>query len=80
MREDTQLDAKPGDYYLARFKGHAPWPSIISDEDMLPQALLATRGVSAKKADGTYRPDYADGGKKVHERTFPIMFLATNEL
>jgi hypothetical protein len=31
------------------------------------------------RADGTYREDYADGGKRAHERTFPVMFLETNE-
>lgn len=76
----THIHAKAGEHYLARLKGHRPWPSVIADEEMLPQALLATRGVSAMRADGTYREDYADGGKRVNERTFPVMFLATNEL
>lgn len=76
----THLDAKPGEYYLARLKSYPPWPSIICDEEMLPQTLLNTRPVTTKQADGTYREPYADGGKRVHERTFPIMFLETNEL
>ncbi|KAL1997849.1 hypothetical protein VTN02DRAFT_602 [Thermoascus thermophilus] len=46
---------------------------------MLPQTLLNSRPVTTKQADGTYREPYADGGKRVHERTFPIMFLETNE-
>ncbi|KAH8701055.1 hypothetical protein BGW36DRAFT_357686 [Talaromyces proteolyticus] len=73
------LDAQPGEYYLARLKSFPPWPSIICDEEMLPQSLLSTRPVTTKQADGTYNEAYADGGKRVHDRTFPIMFLETNE-
>jgi PWWP domain len=80
MQKITHLDAKPGDYYFARLKSYPPWPSIICDGEMLPQSLLSTRPVTTKKEDGTYRDDYADGGKKVSERTYPIMFLQTNEL
>jgi hypothetical protein len=79
MPKITHLDAQPGDYYLARLKGYPPWPSIIADEDMLPEIMLNTRPVTTKKPDGTYNDAYADGGKKMHERTFPIMFLYTNE-
>ncbi|KAL8734776.1 MAG: hypothetical protein Q9181_003061 [Wetmoreana brouardii] len=76
----TNLDAEPGQYYLARMKGHPPWPSIICDEEMLPMSLLDTRPVTTKMPDGSYKKaEYADGGKRVHERTFPIMFLHTNE-
>ena len=72
----TNLNAQPGEYYIARMKGHPPWPSVVCDEDMLPQSLLTTRPVTAALEDGTFkRTDYADGGKRVHERTFPIMFL-----
>lgn len=80
MSKITHLDAQPGDYYLARLKGYPPWPSIIADEDMLPEIMINSRPVTTKKADGTYNESYADGGKKMHERTFPIMFLYTNEL
>jgi hypothetical protein len=80
MQKITHLDAQPGDYYFARLKSYPPWPSIICDEDMLPQTLITTRPVTTKQQDGTYRADYADGGKKVSERTYPIMFLQTNEL
>jgi hypothetical protein len=76
----TNLHAKPGEYYLARLRSFPPWPSIICDEEILPQTLLSTRPVTAMRADGTYREDYADGGKRAHERTFPVMFLETNEL
>ena len=76
----THLDAQPGDYFFARLKSYPPWPSIVCDEEMLPNSLLSTRPVTTKREDGTYRPDYADGGKKVSERTFPVMFLHTNEL
>ncbi|KAL2410816.1 hypothetical protein ABEF95_001954 [Exophiala dermatitidis] len=75
----THLDAKPGEYYFARLKSYPPWPSIICDEEMLPEILLNTRPVTTKKADGTYNEPYADGGKKVADRTFPVMFLHTNE-
>ena len=72
----TQLGARPGDYYLARMKGHPPWPSVICDEEMLPQSLIDTRPVTTKQPDGTFKkPEYADGGKRAYERTFPIMFL-----
>lgn len=76
----THLDAKPGDLFFARLKSYPPWPSIICDEEMLPQTLLDTRPVTTKKEDGTYNEPYADGGKKVMDRTYPIMFLYTNEL
>lgn len=74
------LTCKPGDFYWARLKGYPPWPSVICDESMLPESLLATRPVSTARPDGDIRPDYAEGGKNAKERTFPIMFLSTNEL
>jgi hypothetical protein len=74
------LDAKPGDHYFVKLKGFPQWPVIICDEDMLPASLLKSRPVTAKRADGTYREDYADGGKNVADRTFPVMYLHTNEL
>ncbi|KAH6854475.1 hypothetical protein B0I37DRAFT_31641 [Chaetomium sp. MPI-CAGE-AT-0009] len=73
------LDAEPGDHYFVKLKGHPQWPVIICDEDMLPASLLKSRPVTAKRADGTYREDYADGGKNVADRTFPVMYLHTNE-
>lgn len=76
----TNLYAKPGEYYLARLRSYPPWPSIICDEEILPQEILDSRPVSAMRPEGTYREDYADGGKRAHERTFPVMFLGTNEL
>lgn len=76
----THLDAKPGDYFFARLKSYPPWPAIVCDEDILPSTLLNNRPVTTKKADGTYNEPYADGGKKVNERTYPVMFLHTNEL
>lgn len=80
MTRIPQLDAKPGDYYLARLRSFAPWPAIVCDEEILPQTLLESRPVTAQREDGTYREDYADGGKRAAERTFPVMFLHTNEL
>ena len=76
----TNLDAQPGDYFFARLKSYPPWPSIVCDEEMLPQTLLSTRPVTTKQADGTYKEPYADGGKKVADRTYAVMFLQTNEL
>lgn len=72
-------DAEPGDHFFVKLKGFPQWPVIICDEDMLPQSLLKSRPVTAKRADGTYRDDYADGAKKVADRTFPVMYLHTNE-
>lgn len=80
MTKLTQLSVQPGEYYLARLRSYAPWPSIICDEEMLPQSLLDTRPVTAAQPDGTYRADYADGGKRAHERTYPVMFFQSNEL
>lgn len=80
MTKLTHLNVQPGEYYLARLRSYAPWPSIICDEEMLPQSLLDTRPVTAAQPDGTYRADYAEGGKRAHERTFPVMFFQSNEL
>jgi hypothetical protein len=80
MTKITHLKVQPGEYYLARLRSYAPWPSIICDEEMLPQSLLETRPVTAAQPDGTYRADYADEGKRAHERTYPVMFFQSNEL
>lgn len=74
------LECKPGDLYWARLKGYPPWPSIICDEQMLPESLLASRPVSTSRPDGSIRDDFKEGGKNARDRTFPVMFLATNEL
>jgi hypothetical protein len=76
----THIDAEPGEYYFARLKGFPPWPAMICDEEMLPQVLLTSRPVTAKGPDGKYREDFADGGKRQNERTFPVMFMETYEL
>ena len=76
----THLDAKPGDHFLVKLKGFPEWPAIICDESMLPHALLTTRPVTAARPDGTYTEPYADGGKRVYDRNFPVMYLFTNEL
>lgn len=80
MAKITHLDAEPGQFFYARLKSYPPWPSIICDESMLPTSLTTTRPVTTKKTDGSYNEAYADGGKKVADRTYPIMFLHTNEL
>jgi len=76
----THLDAKPGDHFLVKLKGFPAWPAIICDESMLPQALVDSRPVAAARPDGSYTEAYADGGKRVNDRTFPVMYLHTNEL
>ncbi|OWP00987.1 PWWP domain-containing protein [Marssonina coronariae] len=75
----THTDAKPGDYFYVKLKGYPLWPAIVCDDSMLPSTLLKSRPVTAASADGTYREDYADGGAKVKDRTFPVMYLHTNE-
>ncbi|KAK1985335.1 hypothetical protein LZ30DRAFT_747253 [Colletotrichum cereale] len=72
-------NAQPGDHFLVKLKGYPQWPVIVCDEEMLPETLLKSRPVTAKRADGTYREDYADGGKRQNDRTFPVMYLRTNE-
>ena len=74
------LDIEPGEFWWARMKGYPPWPAIVCDEEMLPETLLSTRPVSAKRTDGTYREDFLEGNKNAKERTYPIMYLGTNEL
>jgi hypothetical protein len=76
----THTDAQPGDYFFVRLKGYPLWPAIVCDETMLPSTLLKSRPVTAARPDGTYRVDYEDGGSKVKDRTFPVMYLHTNEL
>ena len=74
------LDCQPGDLYWAKLKGHSSWPGIICDEQMLPESLLASRPVSTARPDGSVREDFKPDGKNAKERTFPVMFFATNEL
>jgi len=74
------IDAQPGEHFFVKLKGFPQWPVIICDEDMLPTSLIKSRPVTAKRADGTYRDDYQDGAKKASDRTFPVMYLHTNEL
>lgn len=74
------LDAKPGDHFFARLKGFPPWPVIVCDETMLPPNMMSSRPVTAARPDGTYREEFADGGKKAGDRTYPVMYLQTNEL
>jgi hypothetical protein len=76
----SHIDAKPGDHFFIKLKGYPLWPGIICDESMLPAQLLNNRPVTAARPDGSYRPEYEDGGKKVTDRTFPAMYLSTNEL
>lgn len=74
------LDIKPGEFWWARMKGYPPWPAIVCDEEMLPETLLSSRPVSAARPDGSYREDFLEGNKNAKERTYPIMYLGTNEL
>jgi hypothetical protein len=73
-------DAKPGDYFYVRLKGYPLWPAIVCDESMLPNTLIKSRPVTAARPDGSYRADFEDGGPKVKDRSFPVMYLYTNEL
>ncbi|KAF2270614.1 hypothetical protein CC78DRAFT_596243 [Lojkania enalia] len=76
---ELHLDVMPGQLWFVAMKGYPPWPVIICDEGMLPETLLSKRPVSAKRIDGTYRPDFEAGGKNAKDRRYPIMFLGTNE-
>jgi hypothetical protein len=76
----THSDAKPGDYFYVRLKGYPLWPAIVCDESMLPNTLIKSRPVTAARPDGSYRADFEDGGPKVKDRSFPVMYLYTNEL
>jgi hypothetical protein len=80
MARILHLDCQPGDHYFVKTKGYTKWPAIICDDDMLPEPLIKTRPVTAKREDGSYREDFADGGKRVADRTYPVMYLETNEL
>ncbi|PMD25162.1 hypothetical protein NA56DRAFT_473079 [Hyaloscypha hepaticicola] len=75
----THSDAKPGDYFYVRLKGYPLWPAIVCDESMLPNTLIKSRPVTAARPDGSYRADFEDGGPKVKDRSFPVMYLYTNE-
>ena len=77
---ELQLDAEAGDLFLANMKGFPKWPSIICDDEMLPETLLQNRPVTARRPDGSYREDFREGGKNVRDRTYPIMYLGTYEL
>lgn len=77
---NSHVDAKPGDYFYIRLKGYPLWPGVVVSEDMLPGIISNNRPMTASRPDGTYREDYEDGGKKVHDRTFPVMYLFTQEL
>lgn len=76
----THLDAKPGQYYMARLRSFAPWPAIICDDEILSESFNESRPVTAMQKDGSYKGEYADGGRRTHERTFPVMFLGSNDL
>ncbi|KAI9727981.1 MAG: hypothetical protein M1828_005386 [Chrysothrix sp. TS-e1954] len=76
---ELHLDCEPGKYYWAQMRGFPKWPAIICDEEILPESLLFSRPVSTKRPDGTYREDFETGGKNVRDRTYPIMYLHTNE-
>ncbi|CAK7266297.1 hypothetical protein SEPCBS57363_002019 [Sporothrix epigloea] len=75
----VHLDAKPGEHYFVKLKGYPAWPVVICDEEMLPETLLKSRPVTAARPDGTYREDYADGGRRTADRTFPVLYLYTYE-
>jgi glucan-binding YG repeat protein len=76
----SNIHAQPGEYYFIKLRGFPKWPGIVASEDMLPDAILKSRPVTAANPDGTYREDFAEGGKNALDRTFPVMFFETNEL
>lgn len=79
--KQTHTNAKPGEYYAARFKSYPPWPAIVCDEELLAfSPLAAKRPQAAPQPGGMWNEAFADGGKRVNERQFPVMFLATNDL
>lgn len=80
MAKITHTDAKPGDYFYVKLKGFPLWPAIICEEDMIPDVLKRARPVTTARSDGSYRADFEDGGNKVDQRSFPVMYLFTNEL
>lgn len=75
---NLNLDAKPGDFYWARWRNGPAWPSLILAQDMLTPELLAKRPVSAQQEDGTYRADFQEGGKNAKDRQYPVLFLGEN--
>ncbi|ELR10489.1 hypothetical protein VC83_04786 [Pseudogymnoascus destructans] len=75
----SNIHAQPGEYYFIKLRGFPKWPGIVASEDMLPDAILKSRPVTTAKPDGTYREDFAEGGKNTLDRTFPVMFLETNQ-
>ena len=77
---NLNLDVEPGQHWFAVMKSYKPWPSVVCDEEMLPESLLMKRPVSAMRPDGTYREDFLEGGKNARDRRYPVMFLHTNEL
>ncbi|KFY49092.1 hypothetical protein V495_00740 [Pseudogymnoascus sp. VKM F-4514 (FW-929)] len=75
----SNIHAQPGEYYFIKLRGFPKWPGIVASEGMLPELILKSRPVTAARADGSYREDFAEGGKNTLDRTFPVMFLETNE-
>ncbi|KAF2662820.1 hypothetical protein K491DRAFT_3413 [Lophiostoma macrostomum CBS 122681] len=76
---ELHLDVQPGEMWFVAMKGHPAWPVIVCDDDMLPEALISKRPVSAKRLDGTFREDFREGAKNAKDRRYPVMFLGTNE-
>jgi hypothetical protein len=74
------VNAKPGGQFLVKLKGYPLWPAIIIDEAMMPESLLKSRPVTAARPDGTFHENYAEGGKRMQDRTFPVMYYRTHEL
>ncbi|KAI9745229.1 MAG: hypothetical protein M1818_001507 [Claussenomyces sp. TS43310] len=75
----SHIDAKPGEHYYIKLKGYPLWPGVICADDMLPKSLIDSRPVTAANEHGVYREDFQEGGKRVHDRSFPVMYLYTNE-
>lgn len=72
---EPQLNVEPGQYWLCKMSGYPDWPCIICDESILSKEMRNQRPVTARQPDGEFKPDYADGGRKERERTYPVLFL-----
>ena len=72
---EAHLDVEVGQYWLCKMSGYPDWPCIICDEAILSKEMLNQRPVTARQSDGNFKPDYADGGRKEKERTYPVLFL-----
>ena len=77
--DNVRLDVSAGEMYTVPMRGYEPWPVIVCDEAMLPERMLRTRPVGARRLDGSYHQDFSTGGKNVEDRRCPVMLLGSND-